>query len=199
MKVGILLFGWLLNNTRTGMAVKAVAQNPVGASGFAEAVRLADFEFPASAVEWKRLRELLEERLRASVPGLVVTVVEGVYDAEADSDWLRQPATRDQRFNPPAPRIEALRALQRDASLRLTTGGRTFFAPQSGDELAGLLANHPDATILAGGTDVGLWVTKQHRELETIIYTGRVAELNEHRVTASHIEIGAAVMKQAPP
>ena len=28
---GILLFGWLLNNTRTGMAVKAVAQNPIGA------------------------------------------------------------------------------------------------------------------------------------------------------------------------
>jgi branched-chain amino acid transport system permease protein len=28
---GILLFGWMLNNTRTGMAVKAVAQNPIGA------------------------------------------------------------------------------------------------------------------------------------------------------------------------
>ncbi len=28
---GILLFGWLLNNTRMGMAVKAVAQNPEGA------------------------------------------------------------------------------------------------------------------------------------------------------------------------
>jgi branched-chain amino acid transport system permease protein len=28
---GILIFGWLLNNTRTGMAVKAVAQNPIGA------------------------------------------------------------------------------------------------------------------------------------------------------------------------
>ena len=28
---GILLFGWLLNNTRIGMAVRAVAQNPIGA------------------------------------------------------------------------------------------------------------------------------------------------------------------------
>ena len=28
--VGILLFAWLLNNTRMGMAVQAVAQNPVG-------------------------------------------------------------------------------------------------------------------------------------------------------------------------
>ncbi len=32
-------------------------------------------------------------------------------------------------------------------------------------------------TMLAGGTDIGLWVTKQHRELDTVIYTGRVAEL----------------------
>jgi len=28
---GILLFGWIMNNTRTGMAVQAVAQNPEGA------------------------------------------------------------------------------------------------------------------------------------------------------------------------
>lgn len=28
---GIFLFGWVLNNTRTGMAVRAVAQNPAGA------------------------------------------------------------------------------------------------------------------------------------------------------------------------
>ena len=28
---GVLLFGWLLNNTRLGMAVRAVAQNPIGA------------------------------------------------------------------------------------------------------------------------------------------------------------------------
>jgi xanthine dehydrogenase small subunit len=123
----------------------------------------------------------------------IVAAAEAMYDAAADSDWLRQPATRDQRFAPPTERIEALRALQRDASLQFTTAGRAFFAPHSGDELAGLLANQPDATLLAGGTDVGLWVTKQHRELETVIYTGRVAELNEQRVTASHIEIGAAV------
>jgi xanthine dehydrogenase small subunit len=47
--------------------------------------------------------------------------------------------------------------------------------------------------LLAGGTDVGLWVTKQHRELDVIIYTGNVAELNDSSVTESHIEIGAAI------
>jgi xanthine dehydrogenase small subunit len=59
--------------------------------------------------------------------------------------------------------------------------------------MAELLQQHPDATVLAGGTDVGLWVTKQHRELETVIYTGRVSELRLQRRSDSHLEIGAAV------
>ena len=123
----------------------------------------------------------------------IIAAAEAMYDGEAHQDWLRQPAAQDGVFKPPAERIEALRSLEREASLQYSTAGRSFFAPLTGDGLAGLLANHPDATILAGGTDIGLWVTKQHRELETVIYTGRVAELHEHRVTASHIEIGAAV------
>ncbi len=122
----------------------------------------------------------------------IIAAAEAMYDEAADQDWLRQPAMADGGFKRPARRIEALRSLARDASLQYSTAGRTFFAPLTGDELAGLFANHPDATILAGGTDIGLWVTKQHRELETVIYTGRVAELQECRVTASHIEIGAA-------
>ena len=32
---------------------------------------------------------------------------------------------------------------------------------------------HPDARIVAGATDVGLWITKQHRDLGTMIYTRR--------------------------
>jgi xanthine dehydrogenase small subunit len=72
-------------------------------------------------------------------------------------------------------------------------GDRKFFSPVSRAELAALLAEFPDATLLAGGTDVGLWVTKQHRVLDIVIYTGRVAELGNIQVTDSHIEIGAAV------
>jgi xanthine dehydrogenase small subunit len=123
----------------------------------------------------------------------IIAAAEAMYDSETDQDWLRQPAAQGRGFKRPAKRIEALRGLRRDAGLQITSAGGTFFAPVSGDELAGLLANHPEATMLAGGTDIGLWVTKQHRELDTVIYTGRVAELQECKVTASHIEIGAAV------
>ena len=83
--------------------------------------------------------------------------------------------------------------LQADDSLSIDNGRRKFFAPVSSAEFAELLAAHPDATILAGGTDVGLWVTKQHRELDTVIYTGRVAELGNIEEHDTHVAIGAAV------
>ena len=89
-------------------------------------------------------------------------------------------------------RSRVLSKLKRETSLRVEHDGRHFFAPQDADELASLVKRHPDATILAGGTDIGLWVTKQHRALDTIIYTGRVANLQAVTIVDSHIDIGAA-------
>lgn len=89
--------------------------------------------------------------------------------------------------------VKTLRALARDDDLVIAHGGRRFFAPSDIDALAKILAQHPDATLLAGGTDVGLWVTKQYRELDTIISTARVAELLDLRVSDTHLEIGGAV------
>jgi xanthine dehydrogenase small subunit len=89
-------------------------------------------------------------------------------------------------------RSAALMGIQREQSLSIDHNGRKFFAPTGSDEFAAILREYPDATILAGGTDVGLWVTKQHRELTTIIYTGRVADLRDVRSSESHIDIGAA-------
>ena len=77
----------------------------------------------------------------------------------------------------------------------ITAGGasRRYFAPTRTGELARLADEHPTATLLAGGTDVGLWVTKQHRRLDPVIYVGNVAELQRIDVTDAHIDIGAAV------
>ncbi len=80
-----------------------------------------------------------------------------------------------------------------DEDIAIEHGGRRFFAPVSGTALAKLCAQYPDATLLAGGTDIGLWVTKQHRVLDTVIYTGRVSELQVLGTGDTHIEIGAAV------
>ena len=84
-----------------------------------------------------------------------------------------------------------LLAIARDRSLVFEYAGRRFFAPRSIAELTELRAAHPQATILAGNTDVGLWVTKQLRELREIISIGNVAELKEIRETGGMLRIGA--------
>jgi len=89
-------------------------------------------------------------------------------------------------------RAAGLRKIQRKRSLQIEHKGRRFFAPGDVDELAAILMENPAATILAGGTDVGLWVTKQHRELSTVIYTGCVADMCDVTVGDTHIDIGAA-------
>jgi len=121
----------------------------------------------------------------------IIAAAEAMYDGGADAaDWLRQPCGSRQSV---ADRVEKLRDIASSEQLETGHAGRCFIAPQSLDAFADAYAAHPDATLLAGGTDVGLWVTKQHREIDTIIYTGRVAELLETRTTATHIEIGGAV------
>ena len=66
-------------------------------------------------------------------------------------------------------------------------------APATVDALARLYARHPDATLLAGATDVGLWITKQLRALPKIILLGRVAGLAEIRETERGFYFGAGV------
>ncbi len=70
---------------------------------------------------------------------------------------------------------------------------RHYHAPKDLKELSGTYAAHPSATLLAGGTDVGLWVTKQLRSLDHIIYLGRVGEMARIVENDNIIEIGAAV------
>ena len=89
--------------------------------------------------------------------------------------------------------LERLRQLQRNQGLTMNHGDAHYFAPVSLTELADYYLQNPDACILAGGTDVGLWVTKQLRELPGVIYLGNVAELNRINETDAGIEIGAAV------
>ncbi len=86
-----------------------------------------------------------------------------------------------------------LQALDGKASLALRSGERRYFAPRDIDTLAQLVSEHPQACILAGGTDVGLWVTKQYRELPTLIYVGEVAELRTVDERDDWLDIGAGV------
>ena len=66
-------------------------------------------------------------------------------------------------------------------------------APATVDALARLYARHPDATLVAGATDVGLWITKQMRALPKIILLGRAAGLADVRETERGFHFGAGV------
>jgi xanthine dehydrogenase small subunit len=86
-----------------------------------------------------------------------------------------------------------LAGLRRRKGLALPHASGTFYAPRTTDELAALRLRLPEARMLAGGTDVGLWVTKQHRRLADIIYLGNVADLAAIDESEDALGIGAAV------
>jgi xanthine dehydrogenase small subunit len=88
---------------------------------------------------------------------------------------------------------EKLKSLQRAGSLAYKHGGRRFLAPRTLAELIQLRAAHPKATLLAGCTDVGLWVSKQLRDIGDILYIGEVAELKQIEKRADALVIGAGV------
>ncbi|PZQ63972.1 MAG: xanthine dehydrogenase small subunit [Phenylobacterium zucineum] len=87
----------------------------------------------------------------------------------------------------------ALAAIQPAEGLALEHPKGRFFAPASGDELAEVLTAHPDATILAGGTDIGLWVTKQHRELPVLVSLNAATDLRRIDDLGEAVRIGAGV------
>jgi xanthine dehydrogenase small subunit len=86
-------------------------------------------------------------------------------------------------------RRQGLLALVRKQPLRLPG----FYAPRTVEQLATELAAQPQSLVLGGGTDVGLWVTKQLRDLPPIVYLGAVAELQHIEASGAGLRIGAAV------
>jgi xanthine dehydrogenase small subunit len=68
-----------------------------------------------------------------------------------------------------------------------------YHAPRTLDALATLIEQHPQARVLAGSTDIGLWVNKMFRELPELIYVGDVDELRRIQTTGDGaLSIGAA-------
>ena len=88
---------------------------------------------------------------------------------------------------------QQLGLLKREDSLRVEHADQRFDAPQTLQELLELRAAHPGAVLLAGGTDIGLWVTKQFRALPHLISLGKVRELQSISEQSEILEIGAAV------
>ena len=84
-----------------------------------------------------------------------------------------------------------LQALAHDEEIALEHDGARAFLPTSSDALADLFLKHPDATLVAGATDVGLWVTKERRPLNTLIFLNRVKDLSVIEKSDDEIRLGA--------
>jgi xanthine dehydrogenase small subunit len=141
---------------------------------------------------WRRgletTRELVDDALAGNLcrctgygPIAAAARAMGPCDPAADPILAREEAT-----------LAQLRAWRSEGFV-LADGERRFMAPRTADELAAMLLDHPDATLLAGATDVGLWVTKQDRELRTIVWTGLVDELATIVDEGPRLRIGAGV------
>lgn len=68
-----------------------------------------------------------------------------------------------------------------------------YLAPRSLPDLLALRAAHPEAQVVAGCTDVGLWVTKMHKQFGRVLDVTRVAELRRVERHEDRVAIGAAV------
>ena len=84
-----------------------------------------------------------------------------------------------------------LAALADEETLVVEGNGRRWTAPAEAGEFAAAVAADPEAAIIAGATDAGLWVTKQHRPPARMIAIERVAALKRVCVDDEAIEIGA--------
>ncbi len=107
----------------------------------------------------------------------------------------------------PAQRIDAKQILSKyelpvhnsiglEAEKTLKTASKNtsaYLQPTTLAQLLALRAQHPSAQLVAGCTDVGLWINKQHQQMAQIIDTTRVAELRRVERYPHHIAIGAAV------
>ncbi|MHB8920791.1 MAG: xanthine dehydrogenase small subunit [Halothiobacillus sp.] len=110
---------------------------------------------------------------------------------EAGKSWLEQAEN-----TPPQDRariVAALKAIEPLESKQQQSNEQTYIQPSSVSELTEALAQNPNATLLAGGTDIGLWVTKQHKILNQVIYLGQIEALKQIECSSNRLEIGAAV------
>ncbi|OCT35486.1 xanthine dehydrogenase small subunit [Pseudomonas putida] len=110
-------------------------------------------------------------------------------------DAAAQSCTRpcqDQFVAQQAQTIARLQAIAPQQTGELNSGDKRCLVPLTVADLADLYSSHPEARLLAGGTDLALEVTQFHKTLPVMIYVGHVAELKRIDKTSSHLEIGAA-------
>jgi xanthine dehydrogenase small subunit len=89
--------------------------------------------------------------------------------------------------------VARLWAMQGSGTISITSGEDRLLVPGSEEALARILSEEPNATVVAGSTDVGLWVTKQMRALNPVVFINHLQELQTITSGEGGITIGAGV------
>ncbi len=128
-------------------------------------------------------------------PGFVVSMATAHLNGRTDhDDQLAGNLCRCTGYAPIVRAAQAAAATPVPAWMRDSApGGDTPFAPATADALAAWYLDHPDGTLIAGATDVGLWVTKQFRDLGDVAFLHACTDLQDIAVTPDAIRIGAGV------
>jgi len=96
------------------------------------------------------------------------------------------------RTVPAAAVLAALASIPSADPLDYRAAGTTFLAPTTAAGLVEALAGHPDAVVIAGGTDLVLTARQAGQDLPPLVWTGRVHDLTTVTRTATHLLIGGA-------
>ncbi len=86
-----------------------------------------------------------------------------------------------------------LLVLSDDKRVDISTGDDQIFVPADLDDLAEIVSNYPNATIVAGATDVGLWVTKFMRSVSPAVFVSHLDELKTIEIDDKGVTLGAGV------
>jgi xanthine dehydrogenase small subunit len=89
--------------------------------------------------------------------------------------------------------IERLAALRDGARVEIGSEKHRLIVPADVDDFAKLREALPEATVVAGSTDVGLWVTKQMRDISPVVFIGGLDGLKTMSEADGVISIGAGV------
>ena len=129
-------------------------------------------------------------------PGFVMSMAAAQVNGATDhDDYLAGNLCRCTGYAPIVRAAKAVAGVQAPGWMAgaLPEVGAAPFAPTSSDELAAWYAAHPDATLIAGATDVGLWVTKQLRDLPEVAFLHACADLQKIERDGDRLRIGAGV------